>query len=230
MIPWVIVDQAPTPDGTVLVLARRGQEWEVRADRATLMSNRAHGSEEALAGLALERVPSTRTVLVGGLGLGYTVRAALQRLPAHGRVVVAELSPTLVAWNRTHVADLAGRPLEDPRVAVHLGDVVAHIAATREVYDVILLDVDNGPTALVQDDNARLYDDAGIRACAGALRPGGVLAVWSLLPDEAYLRRLRRAGLDASTQHVRAREGGRKRHVVFLAVKRDGPRDVKSRR
>src|SRR5678815_449300 len=118
MIPWRIIDSSVAPDGTRIELARRGGEWEVRADRATLMSNRAHESEEALARLAFERVPGAHRVLIGGLGLGYSLRAALDRLPPHGRVTVAELSPKVVGWNRSEVAHLAGRPLDDPRAHV----------------------------------------------------------------------------------------------------------------
>jgi spermidine synthase len=222
VLPWIVVDQSPTPDGTTLVLARRGTEWEVRADRATLMSSRMHASEEALAHLAFEHVPAARTVLVGGLGLGYTLRAVLDHLPKQGRVTVAELSPALVEWNRTHVADLAGRPLEDPRVTVAITDVATHIVRSGGTYDAILLDVDNGPASLVQDANARLYGDSGIHACRNALKPGGALLVWSLDRSVRYVERLQRAGFaGARAIAVRAREGGNKRHIVFLA-KRDG--------
>jgi spermidine synthase len=219
VIPWQVVDRAGTPDGTELVLARRGHEWEVRADRATLMSNRAHASEDALAHIAFEENPGTRSVLVGGLGLGYTVRAALDGLPADGTVVVGELSPTLVEWNRTHVADLAGRPLEDPRVSVVVGDVGQQIRHARGAFDAILLDVDNGPRALVQDANHRLYGPSGIRACHEALRPGGVLTVWALAPDEAYVRRLGEQGFKAGLRRVPERWGARKKHVVHVAVR-----------
>lgn len=218
MIPWQIVDTATGTDSTRIVLARRGTEWEVSANRATLMSSRAHGSEEALARLAFEKVPGVSRVLIGGLGLGYSLRAALDLLPRHGQVTVAELSPSVVTWNRTHVAHLAGRPLEDPRARVFAGDVRKAIAETGP-YDAILLDVDNGPRALVHDANVGLYNTAGIAACHAALRPGGALSVWSLAPDENYVRRLKKAGFDAQCLSVRARAGGRKRHVLFLAVK-----------
>lgn len=219
MIPWETIDTAFGPDGTKLVLARRGEEWEVSADRATLMSSRAHGSEEDLAARAFALVPGATRVLIGGLGLGYSLRAALDLLPPHGSATVAELSESVVSWNRQHVAHLAGRPLEDPRARVFTGDVRKAIAETGP-YDAILLDVDNGPTALVHDGNAGLYTPDGISACAAALGPGGVLAVWSLATDENYLRRLRKAGFDADCHWVRARAGGKKRHALFLAAKR----------
>lgn len=229
MIPWVEVDRTGTPDGTPLVLARRGDEWEVRAGRATLMTSRSHGSEEDLVRLAFAICPGARTALVGGLGLGYSLRAALDLLPPAGRVVVAELSEALVGWNRTHVAFLAGRPLDDPRAEIHQGDVRERIEGARETWDVVALDVDNGPSAFVQDANVRLYGPRGVAACHAALRPGGALTVWSLAPDEAYLRRLRQAGFEAAVRSVRARAGGGKRHFVFVAVKAPGPRPSGSR-
>jgi spermidine synthase len=219
VIPWQVVDRAGTPDGTELVLARRGHEWEVRAGRATLMSNRAHASEDALAHLAFAENPGARAVLVGGLGLGYTARAALDGLGPGGTVTVAELSPTLVEWNRTHVAELAGRPLDDPRVRVVVGDVGERIREGRGAFDAILLDVDNGPRALVQDANHQLYGPRGIRACWDALRPGGVLAVWALAADEAYVRRLGQQGFRAGLRRVPERMGARKKHVVHLGVR-----------
>lgn len=211
------------------MLARRGDEWEVRAGRATLMTSRSHGSEEALVRLALEANPGARAVLVGGLGLGYSLRAALDLLPPAGRVVVAELSEALVGWNRTHVAFLAGRPLDDPRAEVHPGDVRERIEGVREAWDAVALDVDNGPSAFVQDANAWLYGPAGVAACHAALRPGGALTVWSLAPDEAYLRRVRQAGFEAEVRPVRARPGGGKKHFVFVAVKAT-PRGERLRR
>jgi len=222
MLPWVVVDRTLLPDGTPLVLTRRGDEWEVSAGGYTLMSSRMHGSEEALAHLAFERAPHARSVLIGGLGLGYTLRAALDRLPAAGRVTVAELSPSVVEWNRTHVASLAGHPLDDARVRVQVGDVRGAIRRASAQWDLILLDIDNGPSAMAQGSNAALYGAAGIRSCRNALRAGGVLAVWSTGPDERYLRRLSQGGFDATAPRVLARGVGRRKHVVFVAVARPG--------
>lgn len=219
VIPWQVVEQAASPDGTPLVLVRRGDEWEVRAGGYTLMSSRTHASEEALAEIAFELRPHARRVLVGGLGLGFTLRATLDRLPKGGRVVVAELSQALVDWHGVHVAALAGRPLRDPRVELRVRDVGDVIQSQAGAYDAVLLDVDNGPAALVHDANARLYSDAGIRAAFASLVPGGVLTVWATRPDEEYVRRLRRAGFEASTRTVRARPGRGTRHIVFVAVK-----------
>jgi len=220
MLPWITVDETRTTDGTALTLARRGTEWEVRADGFVLMSSRAHGSEDDLARLAFAKAPRARTVLIGGLGLGFSLRAALDLLGPRGKVVVAEQSSSVVDWNRAHVGDLAGRPLEDPRVTVRVGDVREHIGKARAVYDLILLDVDNGPAALIHDANAGLYDATGIVACHLALKEGGALAVWAAGPDDRYLRRLQRSGFDASAVRVAPRPGaGGRKHVVFVAVK-----------
>ncbi|BDG03187.1 spermidine synthase [Anaeromyxobacter oryzae] len=216
MIPWETIDRATAPDGAELVLARRGGEWAIRAAGRVLMTSRQHGSEEALAATALGRVEHPRAVLVGGLGMGFTLRAALDRVPEACRVTVVELVPALAEWSRGALGDLAGRPLDDRRVSLEVGDVVARLAVTRRSLDAILLDVDNGPSALAHAANDRLYGPAGVAACAGALRAGGVVAVWSAGPDERYLARLRAAGLDAEAVAVPARPGSGARHVVFV--------------
>lgn len=225
MQPWETVDRATVQGGTELVLARRGDEWVVRNDGRVLMSSRQHGSEDALAALALEKVArpgGARTVLIGGLGLGYTLRATLDRIGPDARAVVAEICPELVEWNRGPVAHLAGRPLDDPRTRLQVGDVVARIAEASGAFDAILLDVDNSPSSMVLAGNDRLYGPRGVRACAAALATGGVLAVWSAGPDDPYVERLERAGLEARAVTVPARGigGGGARHVVFLGVKR----------
>lgn len=225
MQPWETIDRAQVADGTELVLARRGDEWVVRAGGRVLMSSRQHGSEDQLAALALERVArpgGARTVLVGGLGLGYTLRATLDRIGPEARAVVAEISPELVSWNRGPLASLAGNPLDDPRTRLQVGDVVARIAEARGAFDAILLDVDNSPSSMVLAGNDRLYGARGVRACAAALATGGVLAVWSAGPDADYLAALEKAGLDARAVTVPARGpgGGGARHVVFLGVKK----------
>ena len=220
MLPWEIVEIDRTLDGVDLVLAHRGSEWEVRVGRDTLMSSRACGSELDLARLAFEVAPHTRVVLLGGLGLGFSLRAVLDLLPVDGRVELAEISDALVRWNREHVGDLARHPLRDPRVRLSVGDVFDRISrAAAGSLDAILLDVDNGPVALVQPANHRLYTVDGTSRCFAALRPGGVFAVWSASRDDTYAERLRRALFTVSVRLVRARPGGGRRHVVFVAVK-----------
>jgi spermidine synthase len=218
--PWETVEKALAPDGTEMVLAHRDGEWVVRYGGKVLMSSRQHGSEDALAELALKKARQRRAVLVGGLGLGFTARAALERIPTDAKVVVAELTPALLDWNRRLVGKLAGRPLDDPRCKVHVGDVMNRIAEARGAYDAILLDVDNGPGSMVHEDNHRLYGHRGLAACRAALAEGGVLAVWSAHHDEPYLRRLQRAGFEATARVVPARgAAGGLKHVLFIAVK-----------
>jgi len=222
---WETLATARGPDGTALALVRRGSELVVRANGRVLMSSRSHGSEDALAELALPESNRPRSVLVGGLGLGFTLRSALKRLSADSSVVVAELIPELVEWNRGPASDLAGRPLDDPRAQVRLGDVALEISARRGLFDAILLDVDNGPSALTNSDNDRLYGLAGVSYCHQALKAGGALAVWSAGPDARYLERLRFAGFDAQARTVQARGDSGPRHVIFVARKpADGAR------
>jgi spermidine synthase len=220
MKPWETVDRTAAPDGAELVLARRDDEWVVRVAGHILMSSRVHGSEEALAAIALRGLEQRRAILVGGLGMGFTLRAALDRLPVDAKAVVVELVPGLVAWNRGPLSKLAGRPLDDARVRLQQGDVLPRIAESKGAYDAILLDVDNGPATVAHAGNKKLYGEKGVRACAEALRAGGVLAVWSAGPDELYRERLERAGLEASEEIVPARAGaGGMRHVVIIGRK-----------
>lgn len=221
MQPWKIVDRAHAPDGTEVVLARRGEEWVIRTGGLVLMSSRMHGSEEALAALALGKLEIQRTILIGGLGLGFTLRAVLDRVPVDARVIVADLVPEVVTWNRGPVAHLAGRCLDDPRVRLQIGDVAGRIAEATKAFDAILLDVDNGPSSVVHAGKGWLYGQKGARACLDALKPGGVLAVWSAGPDQRYVETLERAGFATETHFVSARSsGGGVRHVIHLGMKR----------
>lgn len=214
------IDSARIAGGSEFVLARHDQEWIVRVDGRVLMSSRVHDSEEALAEHALERCDDPQAVLVGGLGLGFTLRAVLDRVAAEASVTVAELVPQLVTWNRTHLAELNDHPLDDARCHVVVGDVYDTIKDSPRGYDVILLDVDNGPVALSSAANQRLYSDAGVRACHRALRPGGVLAVWSSGPNARFEQRLSAAGFVVDVLRVAARKGSRARHVIFMAERR----------
>jgi spermidine synthase len=226
MQPWKIVDRAHAPDGTEVVLARRGEEWVIRTGGLVHMSSRMHGSEEALATLALGKLAIRRTILIGGLGLGFTLRAVLDRVPLEARVIVADLVPELATWNRGPVAHLAGRCLDDARVRLQIGDVAGRIAEATKAFDAILLDVDNGPSSVVHGGKGRLYGKEGARACLGALKPGGVLAVWSAAPDQRYAETLQQAGFATETHFVSARgSAGGVRHVIHLGMKSAvGPR------
>jgi spermidine synthase len=220
MVAWDLLDSAQAPgNGAEVRLYRRGCEFSIRVDGRELMNSRVHGSEDALAELACARIvgrPSPR-VLIGGLGMGYTTAAALHHLGASAQVVVAELVPAVVEWNRGPVGELAGHPLRDSRVTVRVVDVVRILQAEHRAYDAILLDVDNGPGGLTQKDNDWLYAWAGLAAAFAALRPAGVLAVWSAKPDQAFAARLRRVGFEVSEVRVRARGPlGGGRHTVWL--------------
>jgi spermidine synthase len=217
--PWQILAEAEAPDGAKLVLSRRGDEYLIRAGGYDLMSSRDDSSARALAqlGLAvLPRRPGMR-VLIGGLGMGYSLAAALALLPADAEVEVAELVVAVVEWNRGELGQLAGRPLDDPRVRVHIGDVAERIRAARADYDAILLDVDNGPDPLAHDHNATLYGVAGLREAHRALRPGGVYGVWSYSDAGEFARTLARAGFSATVERVpnRGRDRGRT-HAIWL--------------
>jgi spermidine synthase len=220
MIPWTELGRATVPGhDKALVLARRDDEFVIRVGPTPLMSSRMHDSEDTLAAGACARLaPAARTrVLVGGLGMGFTLAAALRALPANAEVVVAELVPAIVAWNRGPLAALAGRPLEDARVRVHVGDVAELLRASDAAFDAVLLDVDNGPDGLTRDSNDRLYSHAGLRVAARALRPGGVLAVWSVAPDREFAQRLADTGFTVEQVPVRAHAGKGTRHVLWFA-------------
>lgn len=219
MIESTVVDTARVAGGCEFVLTREKQDWVVCVDGRTLMSSDMHDSEEALAEHALERVEDPRNVLVGGLGLGFTLRAVLDRVADDVKVTVAELVPELVAWNRTHLADLHEHALDDRRCEVVVGDVYALIKRSTEEFDVMLLDVDNGPVAISHASNQRLYSEHGVRACHAALRPEGVLAVWSSGPSAKFERRLAAAGFDVEVTRVAAHAGSRAQHVLFLATR-----------
>jgi spermidine synthase len=219
MIPWELIDEARTPDGNAMTLTRRGHEYMIMADGKDLMSNAMKGSEEALATIGCEeaRKAEAPCVLVGGLGMGFTLRATLDVLPPDASVVVAELMPAVVTWNRGPIGHLANHPLADRRVVLEVGDIAVLLRASRARFDAILLDVDNGPAAFTQAANAGLYDNAGLTMIKAALRPGGVLAVWSAWDDRKFEHRLKHHGFANETHHVRARlkQGGR-RHTIFV--------------
>lgn len=208
MIPWQLLDSAQVPgEKGVLRLYRRGGEFSIRVDGSELMNSRLHGSEDAMAELACARIaslPSPR-VLIGGLGMGFTLAAALKRIGAEGRAVVAELVPAVVAWNRGPLGALAGHPLNDTRVTVREADVAQILRADHAAYDAILLDVDNGPRGLTRQGNDRLYTRAGLLAAFTALRPRGVFALWSAGPDRAFTRLLSETGFDVAEERVRSR-------------------------
>ena len=219
MKPQSTLGRATTPDGKELVLYERDGVYSIRVNGLELMSSRAHGSEEDMARLVLARVKvPAPVILVGGLGLGYTLRAVLDAMPAKSRVVVAEIFPAVVEWNRAELADLAGAPLLDHRVRVETRDVGEIINRSPTVFDAVLLDVDNGPDAFTIDRNKRLYGPRGLALIRRSLRPQGVLGVWSADPDKAFERRLSKAGFRLNTQTVPAYHGAKgTKHTIFIA-------------
>ncbi len=221
MNPWKLIDTAQTPgNGAELTLFQRDSEFSIKADSDELMNSRVYGSEQALATLGCQKIknnPKAR-VLIGGLGMGYTLRSALDELGAQAQVAVAELVPAVVEWNRGYLADLAGYPLDDRRVTVHEADVGQMIKTAKDAYDAILLDVDNGPQALTFKDNEWLYSLSGLQRTSAALRTKGVLAIWSSGPDAGFAKRLGQAGFDVDEVGVRGRKGGKgAHHVVWVA-------------
>jgi spermidine synthase len=219
MKPQVLLKRATTPDGKELVLYERDGVFTIRVDGFELMSSRAHGSEEDMASLVIAEITDERPdVLVGGLGMGYTLRAVLDMLTARARVTVAELLPEIVDWNREHLAALADSPLDDPRVELVIDDVSRVIGSRPDTYSAILLDVDNGPAALTDRGNARLYVAEGLADIRRSLRQGGVLGVWSAGPDRDFERALRHAGYRFRVETVRARRGAKgPKHTIFIA-------------
>ena len=219
MKPWELLGRTATPEGDTLTLMQRSGEIVILANGRSLMSSRMHGSEEALAafGCRRARLLSSPAVLVGGLGMGFTLRATLDLLPPTSTVVVSELLDAIVEWNRDTLGPLAGHPLDDPRVDVEVGDVRRTLRRSPGRFDAILLDVDNGPAAFTAPGNAELYSDAGLGAIRAALAPGGVVAVWSAREDRKFEQRLRYGGFTVHVERVRARlKKGGPRHTIFL--------------
>lgn len=223
MIPWIVLDSARIPDGREeLRLKRRGDEFSIMLGANELMNSRLSGSEEALARLACAKTGGRPRpgVLIGGLGMGFTLRAALADLPPDAKVTVAELVPAVVAWARGPMAELFAGCLDDARVDIREADVADLIGSARAAYDAILLDVDNGPDGLSRSANDRLYSLAGLAGARAALKPGGVLAVWSAHPDAGFAARLRKAGFEVEEVHTRARGKRGARHVIWLATRK----------
>lgn len=223
MIAWSLLDTAKVPGGgDELRLMRRGDEFSIKLGQLELMNSRAAGSEQALASLSCLRIRDRKNlrVLVGGLGMGFTLRAALAALGPDARITVTELVPSVVAWARGPLAPLFCGSLSDPRVELRVEDVGRTIRSSPSVYDAILLDVDNGPEGLSRKANDALYDPDGLDAARAALRSGGVLAIWSSGPNRNFAQRLRGSGFHVDEVAVRAREGRRgARHVIWIGTK-----------
>ena len=219
MKPFELLAEALSPDGTAMKLVRRGDEYIILVDGVILMSSRMHGSEEALATLACQRLRTLEqpSVLIGGLGMGFTLRATLELLPQDANVVVVELVPEVVEWNRGSLGPLANHPLNDKRVRVETGDVLVTLSSRHGQFDAVLLDVDNGPAAFTASHNAELYNHRGIAAARAALKKEGVLAIWAAQDDRKFQQRLRDGGFNVQVHRPRGRlKKGGPRHTIFL--------------
>jgi spermidine synthase len=221
MKPWTLIDSAPVPgDGGELQLHQRDDEFSIRlAGRGELMNSRVHGSEDALAQMTRARLgtsPDPR-ILIGGLGMGFTLAAALQHFNDQAQIEVAELIPAVIEWNRGPLGKHAGYPVKNSRVTVRTGDVANFIRAEKNTYDAILLDVDNGPEGLTRRENDRLYSIAGLGAAYQALRPRGILAVWSAGPAADFTEKLLKTGFDVEQKPVRAHGNKGSRHIIWFA-------------
>jgi len=221
MTPWILLDVAQVPgNGGELRLYQRGDEFSIKiTGRGELMNSRVHGSEDALAEQACARLAGCLKprLLIGGLGMGFTLAAALRHIGDAAQVAVAELVPAVVAWNRGPLGKPAGHPLQDPRVIVREQDVARVLKAEQQAYDAILLDVDNGPEGLTRRENDWLYGLSGLNAAYAALRPQGMLAVWSAGPDQDFLQRLRKVGFEVDEVRVRAHGSKGARHIIWFA-------------
>jgi len=225
MTPYTLIDTA-SDRGATLRLYQRGEEFSIRVDKqGELMNSLTHHSEDVLAELACEQIAGRENahLLVGGLGMGFTLAAALSHTGPTARVTVAELVPAVVRWNRDHLGGIAGFPLDDKRVQVVEQDVGKVMHAHKNGFDAIMLDVDNGPDGFTREDNDALYGLRGLNNAYEALRPGGVLTVWSAAPDTAFTQRMMKVGFDVEQRHVRAHAAQRGvRHTIWIGVRQAG--------
>jgi len=223
MIPWELLDSSNVVgEAEKLTLSRRGDEYSIKTGYSELMNRRMHGSEDALAELGCKHIKnkSKARILIGGLGMGFTLAETLKHVGDDAEVIVAELVPAVIQWNKTYLSALAGHPLQDKRVRVHQGDVGNLIRAEKGGFDAILLDVDNGPEGLTRKENDALYSLAGLKAGLAGLRDGGVYGVWSTFPDAHFTKRMQQAGF--KVEEVRARAHGKRgsKHMIWLGERR----------
>jgi spermidine synthase len=224
MRPWELLETTTVAgEANDMRLYRRGDEYSIKTGYSELMNSRVHGSEDALAELGCKKLANKRTarVLVGGLGMGYTLAAALKAVGDEAEVVVAELVPAVIKWNQTHLSALAGSPLDDKRTTIYEGDVGKLIRAEAQAFDAILLDVDNGPDGLTRKENDAIYSPSGLEAGLNALRPKGIFAVWSTSPDPRFTKRMQKAGfkVEEVRANARGKQGGGK-HNIWFGIKK----------
>lgn len=223
MIAWENIDRVKIPgQEQEMTLQKRGEEFSIRTSGVELMNSRVHGSEDELASLTCKKLNhgTGLNILIGGLGMGFTLAAALKHTTADTRIIVSELIPAVILWNKKFVGHLSGMPLDDSRVQIKDEDVAKTIRDKKSFWDAILLDVDNGPEGIIRKENNRLYDSSGLKASFRALRPGGILSVWSAGDNEAFTQRLKQCGFHTEKKMTRARHSQKgSRHIVWLAQK-----------
>jgi spermidine synthase len=220
MTPWITVGEALSPDGTRLELVEHDGEYIIRADDLPLMSTRMHYSEVELARIVCKKLKPGAKLMIGGLGLGYTLRSALDLLPKDGKVVQVELVPEVIEWNKGPLGPFADHPLKDKRTILQLEDVTKVIRGARNEYDSIMLDVDNGPSPLVNEKNGWLYSDSGLLAIRSALKNGGQVAIWSADDEPRFISRMKRNGFRAQKHMIQTHKGkGGIRHIIFTGRK-----------
>ena len=221
MLPWVTLDVARIPGGGAIRLKRRGSEFSIMLGADELMNSRLSSSEEALAGIAAKALMDRAAprVLIGGLGMGFTLRAALAAFPQDAAITVAELVPAVIAWARGPMSALFDGLLDEARVTILEADICAVLTSAKASFDAVLLDVDNGPDGLTTSANDRLYSPSGLAVAHSALRQGGILAIWSAAPDAAFGRRFGQAGFKVTETMVRAHRGKGAKHVIWTGVK-----------
>jgi spermidine synthase len=224
MHPWTKIDTAQIPNnGGELTLSQRGDEFSIKISgkRGELMNSRVYNSEKALSQLGCAHIKPhlDAHILVGGLGMGYTLSAALKAVNSDSQVTVAELIPEVVQWNKGPLGHCAGNPLQDPRTKIYIGDVKELLVSAQPTFDAILLDVDNGPKGLTHTDNNWIYSEEGLKDIYDSLQPNGMLAIWSAGPDYLFTVRLKKIGFRVDTRSVQASPKKRSQHTIFLAKK-----------
>lgn len=224
MKPWVLLDTAPVPEGKgELKLYQHDQDFTIKVDYVELMNSRVHGSEDALAELTISRIESKKPkrVLIGGLGMGFTLAKAVEVLGPNDIIEIAELSPAVVEWNKKYLGHLTGNPLDDPRVKLIVGDVITVMKSNQRSYDAVMLDVDNGPEGLTKTDNNRLYSGNGLKSAFQALNYNGIFSVWSSGDSDEFTERLKKSNFIVDKWHVRERSNGKGgKHLIWFASKR----------
>lgn len=224
--PWKLLATAPVPQGEgELKLYQHDQDFVIKVDHIELMNSRVHGSEDALAELTIQKIDTNKPkrILIGGLGMGFTLAKALESIGPEDTIDVAELSPDVLAWNKEYLGNLTDNPLNDPRVTVHVMDVIDIMRSNQRCFDAVILDVDNGPEGLTKDDNNRIYSSRGLSSAFQALKPHGIYSVWSSGDSEIFTERMKKSNFEIEKTRVHERANGKGgKHVIWFGTKKAG--------